>query len=75
MEKSLLIEKSKTEESPWLKKKNQKKQNKTKKTQAQRRKKEYHSGVALVVCEPLWAKIPHVILGEIQPLRANLYSI
>ena len=53
MEKSLLIEKSKTEESPWLKKKNQKKQNKTKKTQAQRRKKEYHSGVALVVCEPL----------------------
>ena len=58
-----------------VEKKNQKKQNKTKKTQAQRRKKEYHSGVALVVCEPLWAKIPHVILGEIQPLRANLYGI
>ena len=47
MEKSLLIEKSKAGESPWLKK------NKQKKTQAQRRKKEYHSGVALVVCEPL----------------------
>ena len=73
MEKSLLIEKSNAGESPWLKKK----QNKTskKKTQAQRRKKEYHSGVALVVCEPLWAKISHVILGGIQPLRANLYGI
>ena len=72
MEKSLLIEKSKAGESPWLKKN---KQNKQKKTQAQRRKKEYHSGVALVVCEPLWAKISHVILGGIQPLRANLYGI
>ena len=51
MEKSLLIEKSKAGESPWLKKNN--KQNKQKKTQAQRRKKEYHFGVALVVCEPL----------------------
>ena len=56
-----------------VKKKN--KQNKQKKTQAQRRKKEYHFGVALVVCEPLWAKISHVILGGIQPLRANLYGI